>query len=245
MPRRRMPRRRMPRPGRLHRKRPHPEEAPTEDAPPEDAPTGDGSDGPAPADDAAAGDSETAAHGRPGAPYSVTSGHHGCPHRPLSRYHDAVPSWSDWCLDRDYWIVEVTCRPPHAEAGRKVRFNADPAVVPELLLYDVCGNADPISECPPSDAGSARFSTRSRPWIGHPGCRPRRGRGGDLGFQRCHRGGLQSRRTCRDRRGSLRARRRGRGSRRDHRCDSRIRRSRRGDDRARRCGRVERRRRWR
>ena len=146
------------------------EDAPTEEEPTEDAPTEDGSaegvtedqsteadDPPAegalaeevPADDATAHEPATAAKEPPKGPHSVTSGHYGCTQRPPSRYHDDVPSWSVWCLDPDYWIVEVTCGPAFADAGRTVRFDADPSVVPDLLIYDVCGNLDPLRECPP------------------------------------------------------------------------------------------------
>ncbi len=142
-----------------------PEEDPPADGPAEEGTADDAADigstdpdpppaGGAPAeevadDDVAAGEFSPAGEHPPKGPPSVISGHYGCPQRPPSRYHDGVPSWSDWCLDPDYWIVEVTCEPVYANAGSTVRFDADPSVVPDLVMYDLCGNLDPLSECPP------------------------------------------------------------------------------------------------
>ena len=147
------------------------EDVPAEDSPAEDTPPEDGTIEDGPADDVSAEDSSTedvpageapteadgAVAGEPATddltvrrePHSVTSGHYGCPQRPPSRYHDDVPSWSDWCLDPHYWIVEVTCGGTYANAGQTVRFDAEPPAVLQPLMYDLCGNSDLIGECPP------------------------------------------------------------------------------------------------
>ena len=147
------------------------EEVPAEDSPAEDTPPEDDTIEDGPADDVSAEDSSTedvpageapteadgAVAGEPATgdltvprgPHSVTSGHYGCPQRPPSRYHDDVPSWSDWCLDLDHWIVEVSCGPTYANAGLTVRFDAEPPSVLQPLMYDLCGNSDLIGECPP------------------------------------------------------------------------------------------------
>ena len=78
-------------------------------------------------------------------------GPYGCPERPPSLYHAEEPSWSDWCLDPDYWIVEVTCGPEHSHAGRTVRFSAEPERGAQPSLADICGAV----ECPPITAGAA------------------------------------------------------------------------------------------
>ena len=77
-------------------------------------------------------------------------GPYGCPERPSSLYHAEEPSWSDWCLDPDYWIVEVTCGPEHSHAGRTVRFSAEPERGAQPSLADICGAV----ECPPVTSGA-------------------------------------------------------------------------------------------
>ena len=127
------------------------EDGPADDGSAEDPSTEDVPAGEAPteADGAVAGEPATDDLSVPREPHSVTSGHYGCPQRPPSRYHDDVPSWSDWCLDPHYWIVEVTCGPTYANAGLTVRFDAEPPTVLQLLSYDLCGHRDLIGECPP------------------------------------------------------------------------------------------------
>ena len=157
------------------------EETPTEDPaaedpPAEDSPADDGSEEgtPAegePAEEGAAADSdgdvvteEPAAFADPApqGPHSVVSGHYGCPQRPPSLYHDDVPSWSDWCLDADYWIVEVTCGSEFTNAGQTVRFDAERALEAQLVMYDLCGNLDLIGACPPPGAGPFDTSVDGR-----------------------------------------------------------------------------------
>ena len=94
----------------------------------------------------------------PQGPHSVVSGHYGCQQRPPSLYHDDVPSWSDWCLDPDYWIVEVTCGSEFTNARQTVRFDAEHALAAQLVMYDLCGNLDLIGACPPVP-GAGPFDT--------------------------------------------------------------------------------------
>ena len=176
------------------------EDSPAEDIPPEDdtiedGPAGDVSaedpstedvpagEAPTEADGAVAGEPATDVLTVPRGPHSVTSGHYGCPQRPPSRYHDDVPSWSDWCLDPDHWIVEVTCGPTYANAGLTVRFDTEPPAVLQLLMYDLCGNSDLIGECPPvvPVAGAVARRCRRSQRGGRPGCRPRPSRRGGGG----------------------------------------------------------------
>ena len=70
-----------------------------------------------------------------------------CPPRPPSPFMDAGPYPDDWCQDPRHWIVEVVCGPPHAGAGSTVRFNADPDVVGQLTLDDVCGGLGLAVSC--------------------------------------------------------------------------------------------------
>ncbi len=70
-----------------------------------------------------------------------------CPPRPFSPFIDADPYPGGWCREHLYWIVEVTCGPQHAGAGLTVRFNADPGVVGDLTLDDVCGGVDRVGVC--------------------------------------------------------------------------------------------------
>ncbi len=144
-----------------------PQDTPTEDAstgetPPEDTPTEDASTGETPPEDTPTEETSTDDTPAPDESHSVTSGHYGCPERPPSRYHADVPSWDDWCLDAEYWIVEVTCSSTHANAGQTVRFDTEPPVIPQLVMYDLCGYADLISECPPTEPAAGLSDTSAR-----------------------------------------------------------------------------------
>ena len=123
------------------------DDTPTEDTETDDTPTEDTGTDDTPTDETGeqvTDDVRDEVRGRGWGPY-------GCPQRPPSLYHPEESSWSDWCLDPDYWIVEVTCGPEHSHAGRTFRFSAEPERGAQPSLADICGAV----ECPPVTSGAA------------------------------------------------------------------------------------------
>ena len=155
------------------------DESPGADVPPEEASAEQDSDGDVVTEEPAA-----VVDPAPEGPDSVLSGHYGCPQRPPSIYHDDVPSWSDWCLDPDYWIVEVTCGSEFTNARQTVRFDAEHALAAQLVMYDLCGNLDLIGACPPVP-GAGPFDTsgdgRRDPSVPGPEIDESRGAASDFG----------------------------------------------------------------
>jgi len=70
-----------------------------------------------------------------------------CPPWPSNPFIDADPYPGGWCREPRYWIVAVACGPSHGDAGSTVRFNADPAVVGNLTLAEVCDSLAGVGTC--------------------------------------------------------------------------------------------------